>query len=70
MQKFKQNDKRKKQKNMFVALEQQQQQRNEWCNENYSSSWTLEDSNVLLKGVAKTIKNETKEQKGRFLEFY
>ena len=55
---------------MFVALEQQQQQRNEWCNENYSSSWTLEDSNVLLKGVAKTIKNETKEQKGRFLEFY
>ena len=27
----------------------------------------LEDSNILLKGVAKTIKNETKEQKGRFL---
>ena len=24
----------------------------------------LEDSNTLLKGVAKTIKNETKEQKG------
>ena len=24
----------------------------------------LEDSNILLKGVAKTIKNETKEQKG------
>ena len=26
----------------------------------------LEDSNILLKGVTKTIKNETKEQKGRF----
>ena len=28
---------------------------------------TLEDSNILLKGVAKTIKNETREQKGGFL---
>ena len=28
---------------------------------------TLEDSNVLLKGVTKIIENETKEQKGRFL---
>ena len=27
----------------------------------------LEDSNVLLKGVTKSIKNETKEQKGGFL---
>ena len=27
----------------------------------------LEDSNILLKGVTKTIKNETKEQKGTFL---
>ena len=27
----------------------------------------LEDSNVLLKRVTKTIKNETKEQKGGFL---
>ena len=26
----------------------------------------LEDSNILLKGVTKTIKNETKEQKDRF----
>ena len=26
-----------------------------------------ENSNILLKGVTKTIKNETKEQKGRFL---
>ena len=27
----------------------------------------LEDSNILLKGVTKTIKNETKEQEGAFL---
>ena len=27
----------------------------------------LEHSNILLKGVTKTIKNETKEQKRRFL---
>ena len=27
----------------------------------------LEDSNILLKGVSKTIKNETNEQKGGFL---
>ena len=27
----------------------------------------LEDSNILVKGVTKTIKNETKEQKGGFL---
>ena len=26
----------------------------------------LEDSNVLLKGVTKTTKNETKDQKGGF----
>ena len=28
---------------------------------------TLEDSNILLKGVTKIIKNEIKEQKGGFL---
>ena len=27
----------------------------------------LEDSNILLKGVTNTIKNETKEQRGGFL---
>ena len=27
----------------------------------------LEDPNILLKGVTKTIKNEAKEQKGGFL---
>ena len=29
--------------------------------------WGLEDSNILLKAVTKTIKNETKERKGGFL---
>ena len=28
---------------------------------------TLEDSNILLKGVTNTIKNDTKEQNGGFL---
>ena len=28
----------------------------------------LEDSNILLKAITKTIKNEIKEQKGGFLE--
>ena len=27
----------------------------------------LEDSNILLKRITKTIENETKEQQGRFL---
>ena len=27
----------------------------------------LENSNIFIKGVTKTIKNETKEQKGQFL---
>ena len=30
----------------------------------------LEDSNILLKGVTKKIKNETKEQKGGFLSMF
>ena len=30
----------------------------------------LEDSNILLKGVNKTIKNETKEQKRGFLSIF
>ena len=38
--------------------------RNEWQNEIVQA---LEDSNVLLKGIAETIKNETKEQKRRLL---
>ena len=31
---------------------------------------TLEDSNILLKRVTKIIKNETKEQKGGFLNIF
>ena len=30
----------------------------------------LEDSNILLNGITKTIKNETKEQKGGFLSMF
>ena len=30
----------------------------------------LENSNILLKGVTKTTKNETKEQKGGFLSMF
>ena len=30
----------------------------------------LEDSDILLKGVSETIKNETEEQKGRFLSMF
>ena len=31
-------------------------------------SEALEDSNILFKGVTKTIKNETKEQKEKFFK--
>ena len=31
-------------------------------------SQALEDSNILLREMTKTIENETKEQKGEFLE--
>ena len=40
---------------------------NEEMNDIIKIVQALEDSNILLKGVTKTIKNETKEQKGRFL---
>ena len=33
----------------------------------YKIVQAVEDSNILIKGVTKTIKNETKEQKGGFL---
>ena len=39
---------------------------NEEMNEILKIIQTLEDSNILLKGVTKTIKKETKEQKGGF----
>ena len=40
---------------------------NEEMNNIMKSLQALEDSNILLKGVTETIKNETKEQKGGFL---
>ena len=40
---------------------------NEEMNDIMKIVQTLEDSNILLKGVVKTIKNETKEQKEGFL---
>ena len=40
---------------------------NEEMNDIIKIVQALEDSNMLLKGVTKTIKNETKEQKGGFL---
>ena len=39
---------------------------NEEMNDVMEIVQALEDSNILLKGVTKTIKNETKEQKGGF----
>ena len=40
---------------------------NEEMNDIMKFIQALEDSNILLKGVTKTIKNEAKEQKGGFL---
>ena len=40
---------------------------NEEMNDIIKIVQALEDSNILLKGVTKTIKNERKEQKGGFL---
>ena len=40
---------------------------NEEMNDIIKIIQTLEDSNILIKEVTKTIKNETKEQKGGFL---
>ena len=40
---------------------------NEEMNDIMKIVQALADSNILLKGVAKTIKNERKEQKGGFL---
>ena len=40
---------------------------NEEMNDIVKVIQALEDSNILLKGVSKTIKNKTKERKGGFL---
>ena len=42
---------------------------NEEMNDIIKIIQTLEDSNILINGVTKTIKNETKEQKGRFFKY-
>ena len=42
---------------------------NEEMNDIIKIIQTLEDSNILIKEVTKTIKNETKEQKGRFSKY-
>ena len=54
-----------KKKNLF--LEQQRLIPNEEINDIMKIVQALEDSNILLKRVTKTIKNETKEQKRGFL---
>ena len=43
---------------------------NEEINDTLKIVQALEDSNFLLKGITKTIKNETKEQKGQFLRMF
>ena len=43
---------------------------NEEMNDIMKIVQALEDSNILLKGITKTIKNETKEQKSRFLGMF
>ena len=40
---------------------------NEEMNDIMKNAQALEDSTIFLKGVTKTVKNETKEQKGGFL---
>ena len=40
---------------------------NEEMNDTMKIIQALKNSNILIKGVTKTIKNETKEQKGEFL---
>ena len=40
---------------------------NEEMNDVMKIVHALEDSNILLKGITETIKNETKEEKGGFL---
>ena len=43
---------------------------NEEMNDIMKIIQALENSNILIKGVTKTIKNETKEQKGGFLSMF
>ena len=43
---------------------------NEEMNDTMKIVQALEDCNILLKGLTKIIKNETKEQKGGFLSMF
>ena len=43
---------------------------NEEMNDIMNILQALEDSNILLKGITKTNKNETKRQKGGFLSMF
>ena len=67
MQKFQKKKKKKKKKkiqdsgNMTLIIS------NEEMNDIIKIIQALENSNISTKGVTKTIKNETKEQKGGFL---
>ena len=55
-------------KKRYMVLEQQLRViSSEEMNDIMKIVEALQDSNILLKGVTKTIKNETKEQKGGFL---
>ena len=61
MQEFKKKKKRKRSGTTTLIIP------NEEMDDIMKIIQDLEDSNILLKGVTKTIKNETKEQKGGFL---
>ena len=54
-------------KKKYMDLGQQLIISNEEMNGIMKIVQALEDSNMLLKGITKTIKDETKEQKGAFL---
>ena len=59
MQEFKENIHGSGNKTLIIS--------NEEMNDIIKIIEALENSNILIKGVAKTIKNKTKEQKGGFL---
>ena len=62
MQKLKKNNKKKHGSGTTTLIIS-----NEEMNDAMKIVQSLEDSNILLKGVTKTMENETKEQKGGFL---
>ena len=58
---------KKKKKKKYMVLDNNLIISNDKMNDIMEIVQALEDSNILLKGVTKTIKNETKERKGGFL---